>query len=140
MDYDRRIMIVVGALLLSLTLPVMSLGAKSRRILAGEWGAQGVRMIVEGNSARLEFDCAHATITGPLKLDSRGRFKLAGTFVLERGGPVRSDNSENNEPAEFSGWTDGRKLTLAVKLKGSKETLGTYSLVRGQSARLFKCL
>lgn len=140
MGYDRRIMIVPGALLLSLLLPVVGLCAKTRRILAGEWGAQGMRMVVEGNNAKLEFDCAHGTITGPLKLDSRGRFKLSGTFVRERGGPVRSDNIANNEPAEYSGWTDGRKLTLTVKLKGSKEPLGTYSLVRGESGRIFKCL
>ena len=136
--HSSRLVLIL--LLLFVTVAITEASAKVRKISSGQWGARGIRLVVENNSGTVEFDCAHGTISGPLYVNGNGKFSFSGTYVKERGGPVRMGDSDKGEPAEYSGWTDGKKMTLKVKLKGAKELLGTYSLVRGQEGRLFICL
>jgi len=91
------------------------------------------------SSATIEFDCAHAQIDGPLVTDRRGRFDLKGTFAREHGGPVRDNEQSTSQPARYTGWTDGKKMTLTVILAGRKETIGTFNLTLGGGGRVFKC-
>jgi len=120
-----------------------AIGGKPRKmqtIPAGVWGGQGVRIHIEGSTATIEYDCANGTIKGPFKIDGKGKFKLQGSHVREHGGPIRVDEKRDQQPAIFSGWTDGKKMTLTVTLGNGKETIGTFSLSHGQEGRLRKCL
>jgi hypothetical protein len=131
---------VVTCLVGGLTASSLARPKKVKYIPDGTWGTLHMRIQVENGAARIEYDCAHGTINGPLKVDSKGRFNLLGTHVRERPGPVRIDQTPEDRPARYTGWTDGRKMTLTVTLEdGSKETLGKYELTRGQSGRVFKC-
>lgn len=112
---------------------------RPRTIPNGTWGGQHVQVVVAHGSATIEYDCASGKINGPLKLNSRGRFDLRGTHTAEHGGPVRSDESAQGEPAQFTGWTDGKKMKLTVTLTNSKTEIGTFDLTRGSEGRLFKC-
>ena len=114
-------------------------GRKMQRVPEGTWGGLHLRMEVVDGSATIEYDCANGTIAGPLTIDRRGRFSLRGTHAQEHGGPIRNDEKPNSRPARYTGWTDGRKMTLTVTLTDTNETLGTFSLVRGQQGRVFKC-
>ena len=108
----------------------------------GTWGTQHMRIRVENGAATIDYDCAHGTISGPMKVDSRGRFSLVGKHVREHVGPTRPGQDENTggRPARYTGWTDGRKMTLTVTMEdGSKETVGKYELTLGQSGRVWKC-
>jgi hypothetical protein len=119
---------------------VISAQAKRLRTIPnGTWGGQHVQIVVAHGSAAIEYDCANGKINGPLKLSSRGRFDLRGTHAAEHGGPVRSDEASNSEPAQYSGWTDGRKMKLTVTLVNSKTEIGTFELTRGSEGRIFKC-
>ena len=109
-----------------------------RRVAAGTWGGPHVRLDVNSEGARVEFDCAHGTLDAPLVLTD-GRFDVAGTFVPERGGPVRIDEVERGQPARFSGRVEGTRMTLAVTLTDTKEALDTFTLAHGAEADLFKC-
>ena len=120
-------------------LPILA-NAQSRRVLSGQWGGDHIRIMVKGDTATIEYDCATGVIDGPLKVDSRGRFALLGTHVPERGGPVRSDEPPRRLAATYSGWTNGRTMTLMVKLRGTNEQIGTYRLRRGSEGRVFRCL
>jgi hypothetical protein len=131
---------IVCSLIVVFAYPTAVSAVKVRRMTGGQWGGDHIQMSVEGNSATIEYDCAHGTIKGPLTIDSRGRFSLQGTHVREHGGPIRSDEQPNSQPAQYTGWTDGRKMRLTVKLKGTNEKIGTFNLVRGQEGRIFKCL
>ncbi|PYS33373.1 MAG: hypothetical protein DMF75_09520 [Acidobacteria bacterium] len=69
---------------------------------------------------------------------------LAGSPLVEltsesMEAPIRRENLRAGEPARYSGWTDGNKMTLTVVLSDTKETVGTFTLVRGQEARVSKC-
>jgi len=96
-------------------------------------------MTITNGSAQIEYDCANGSITGPLKIDSRGRFELRGTHSVEHGGPARIDDDKGGEPAKYTGWTDGKKMKLTVTLVNSKTEIGTFELTRGNAGRIFKC-
>jgi hypothetical protein len=130
------------ALVLSLTVLVSSSSAKThkrQRALNGTWGGDHIGLEVTGRSAVIDYDCARGTIDGPLVIDRNGNFKLSGTYIREHGGPIRRGESANARRARYSGWTDGKKMTLSVVLSDPKETVGTFSLTRGQQGHLWKC-
>ena len=104
----------------------------------GEWGGEHVNMNVGDGSAKLEFDCAHGYIAGPLTVDEHGKFQLRGTFTPERGGPIRAGESQREQPATYSGEIAGSKMTLVLKVGDSDET-ETFTLEKGKTARLVKC-
>jgi hypothetical protein len=106
------------------------------RVPAGEWGGPSVQLTVSESAARIEFDCAHGTLDGPLRLDGEGRFDVRGTFVRE-GGPERPE--EKGEPVRYAGKTDGESMQLTVTKEGG-EAIGTFSLRKGGATRLRKCL
>jgi len=113
---------------------------KPRTIANGSWGGQHIQMSVTNGAANIEYDCAIGTITGPLKIDSRGRFELRGTHQVESGGPARIDDKQTSgEPVKYTGWTDGKKMKLTVTLVNSKTEIGTFELTRGNAGRVFKC-
>ena len=135
-------------LILSLSLILLSgaaysvIGGKPRKmqnIPAGTWGGSSVRIEIKGSAATIEYDCANGTINGPLKFDGNGKFSLSGTHVREHGGPIRMNEQPQSRPARFTGWTDGKKMTLTVTLTDSNEEIGTFALARGQEGRLRKC-
>ena len=112
---------------------------KPARIAQGDWGGQHITVNVSESAATIEFDCANGKIDGPLTVDRRGRFNLKGTFSREHGGPVRIDEKGNSQSARYSGWTDGRRMTLTVTTEGTKEAVGTFNLTHGSAGRVFKC-
>jgi hypothetical protein len=116
-------------------------GEKIQSVQAGtSWGGAHARADVEAEGVNFEFDCAHGAADGPLALGSDGRFDLKGYFVAERGGPVRAGEEEKRRPARYSGRVEGETMTLDVTLTESGDSIGTFTLTRGQAARLTKCL
>ena len=103
------------------------------------WGGPHVRLVVTSAGAEVEFDCAHGEIKAPLKENAQGRFDLPGTFVRERGGPVRSDETESVEAVRYSGRIEGDKMTLTITLANNNQKLDDFSLTRGSQGRLWKC-
>lgn len=106
----------------------------------GAWGGKHVQMEVSRDGAQLDFDCAHAVINQPLKLDRNRRFDVKGLYAQEHGGPIRADEDQTGRPARFKGSLSGKTLTLTVTLQGSTESIGTFTLRFGQTPRVVKCL
>jgi len=119
---------------------VSEAAAKTRKIQAGSWGGDQIKVKVEANNASIEYSCAHGTISGPLVVDSKGRFKLTGTHTAEMGGPTRSDAASRSRPAVYTGTVNGKKMTLTVTLTDSNEVAGTFTVVLGEESRLFRCM
>jgi len=112
---------------------------KMQRLGIGTWGGAHIRIQVNERSASVEYDCANGSIEGPLTLDSKGRFNWRGFHRREHGGPIRIDEKPNSTPATYTGWIKGDAMTVTVKLEGSDEPLGTFTLERGTRGRIFKC-
>jgi hypothetical protein len=111
---------------------------KTRRLAVGLWGGPHVSMEVGAQSAKVEYDCAHGVIEGPLVVDSEGKFEWRGTFTPERGGPVRADESARSQPATYSGEIKDNKMTLRLKITDSEDA-ETFTLEKGKAGKLVKC-
>lgn len=118
----------------------LRMAKKMETVSIGSWGGQHIRMEVDANGAQLDFDCAHATINQPLKLDANGNFDATGFYVQERGGPVRANEDQSGQPAHFKGRLAGKALTLTIVLDSSADAIGPFTLELGKNARIFKCM
>lgn len=115
-----------------------SVNAQKTRIATGVWGGLHINLEVRANSAKVEYDCAHGAIEGPLVVDNNGNFELRGSFTPERGGPVRADETPESRQATYSGTIKGNTMTLTLKVSGVDES-ETFTLERGKAGELFKC-
>jgi len=116
-----------------------ALGGKSRNVRKGVWGGEHIMLSVEKNQARVEYDCAHGIIDQPMKVDSRGRFKLTGTHTSESGGPDIKGREPVKHPALYTGQLTGNKMVISVTLADTKETIGSFTVTYGKTPDLFKC-
>jgi len=125
--------------LLLLVACAASPGGPSRleRVPNGDWGGEHVRLTVADTGGKVEFDCGHGSLDGPLVLDAGGRFDVKGTLVGE-GGPVMKDEAARARPARYHGQSDEESMSLEVTLEGG-ESAGTFSLARNGRAKLVKC-
>lgn len=103
------------------------------------WGGEHVRIQFAEGEARVEFDCAHGTITDPLKTDSEGHFALNGSYVREGPGPIRLNVPRVSQAASYSGSIKGEEMLLKVTLTNSSQEVGTFTLTRGSQGRIWKC-
>ncbi|MDQ2978594.1 MAG: hypothetical protein M3R62_05200 [Acidobacteriota bacterium] len=87
----------------------------SGRVASGPWGGDRIQLTVTDSGGTLQQLCARGTIDRPLVLDSGGRFDATGSYIRQRGGPIRLDDIH---PARFTGSTDGTTLTLTVTDSG----------------------
>ena len=137
--YQHKILVCLFSLLSTFVVSGVAKNEHMQILLKGTWGGPHIRIVVDGKSATVEYDCAHGTIEGPLSIDGDGKFNFTGKHVRERGGPVRQGEAQNSYPAQYNGWTDGKKMTLAVTLLKTNEELGTFELTHGEEGRLWKC-
>ena len=131
----------IGVLVISgLLLAFMTPGNEQygQRLPRGAWGGLHINLVAGARSATVEYDCAHGTIEGPLRFDKQGKFEWRGTFIPERGGPIRADETPSAQPAVYSGSVNGNTMTLTLKVAGSDET-ETFTLEKGKPGELFKC-
>lgn len=110
------------------------------RMTKGTWGGNHIAMEVTEEGAQIEYDCAHGTISEPLRIDSQGKFSAKGTHVREQGGPQRLGAEEKGEPVIYSGTTDGKTATVTVTSSVTDEVIGTFTLSLGKRSRIVKCL
>ncbi len=112
---------------------------KMDSVPAGAWGGEHVNMQVTDAGADLEFDCAHGRIDGRMNVDGKGAFDLKGTYTQEHGGPSRDDEETANQPARYTGQTDGKTMTLTITLTGTKQNAGSFTLTYNTQSILKKC-
>jgi hypothetical protein len=135
-----RIGMLSGFLLAVICIGCAGASPARERPLTGSWGGQHIGLELTAQGGRIEYDCAHGTIDGPVVPDREGRFEALGTHTAEHGGPVREGEEEPGEPARYVGKVAGETMTLTVILSGSGDEAGTFTLTRGASPRLVKCL
>ena len=136
---NARAFLLTLSLVLLLASSAVAKPRKTQRLSPGTWGGLHIRLDVDARSAAVDYDCANGTIAGPLTIDSRGRFNWRGTFHRESPGPVRADSPGTDRAATYSGSVTRDRMTLTVRLADTNEVLGTFTLKRGSSGRVFKC-
>jgi hypothetical protein len=107
--------------------------------LKGVWGGDHIAMEVTASGADISYDCAHGSIKEEIVPDREGKFVVKGVHVKEHPGPIRVNEDTSGQPAIYQGSIDGDTMTMTVKLSGSDETIGTFTLTRGKTGRVRKC-
>jgi hypothetical protein len=109
-------------------------------IAPSEWGGEHVGLTVSATGGTLEYDCANGTIDQAIQAASDGNFVALGSHTRGHGGPAIQGEVPDRHPARYTGWTDGATMRLSVTLTDTGDKLGDFTLVRGQSPRVFRCL
>lgn len=102
---------------------------------SGTWGGDNGGLIVTPEGAHAHIGCTLGDVAGSIRLAGEGRFDVEGrwnvdAFPVDRG---------ILHPARLSGWTDGRTLSLAVRLSDTGQSLGPVILTRGKEPRMQNC-
>ena len=134
--FSKQSTVVFVVILLAIS-SVVARTQKMQRIPAGNWGGQHINMKVGAKSATIEYDCASGVIQGPLVVDRDGNFNLRGTHRMQRGGPLRADETPQDHPATYTGSIKGNTMTLNLKLSDSD--VETFTLEKGKEGDLFRC-
>jgi len=145
---------LISALLVSLMLLLLCVGtgeAQRRRrmkhrpkpasesaLTPGKWGGAHISLDVYDGGATVEYDCARGSIDERLRVDRDGRFDARGTFVRE-GVSIRVGITPVKRPARYEGHVSGQKISLKVTLTDTSQTIGSFTLTRGDEGRLRKC-
>ena len=108
--------------------------------LTGSWGGQHVAVVLGREGGALEYDCAAGTIDEPVRPDASGRFTVHGTHKPGHGGPERLGEEAPSQPAEYVGRVNGERMTLSVRVLVSGVTLGPFTVERGVTPVIMRCL
>lgn len=122
----------------SIAFCAMTLVGAAQPPLTGEWGGDRARLKLSPNGGRIDYDCGSGTIKGPLRLDSKGRFKANGDHEDYSSGPVSGDKAPALRSTIYRGSLRGDTLTLVVQVSGQSE-LRTLNLVRNKRVKLIRC-
>ncbi len=112
--------------------------ASGAAVKSGQWGGQHMMMTVAADRTSIEFDCATASVAGPIDTDRDGAFAVTGTFQPERPGPTGRD-APAPRPMRLSGTVKGEEMQVNVRLTDQNEDAGTFTLTFGAAPRLVKC-
>lgn len=128
---------LLGAMIMAV--PASGAAAKPK-MLSGTWGGDRMILTMSPSGGDIRMDCATGTIKGKIIPDAKGRFTARGTFDAERGGPVRAENfAARGKPAVFRGQVVGETIKLAVSQNGVAAPQN-YTLHKGHSEKLVRCL
>ena len=108
--------------------------------LRGQWGGADISMTIADDGTQIEFGCAHGHIDEQINPNSEGEFSVKGTYVREHGGPMRNDETQDQQRATYKGTVNGEKMSLSVSLTEGNVDVGTFTLERGKSGRIHKCM
>ena len=111
----------------------------STGITEGVWGGVHIQIQATDRGADVEYDCAHGTISDPIKLNAEGRFRVSGTHSLDQPGPARQGVTSEARAATYSGSVNGKTMNLTVTLNATSEVIGTFTLTQGSEGIIRKC-
>ena len=106
----------------------------------GVWGGLHISLEITDSGATLDYDCAHGTITEKIVPDRNGKFTVKGVHVTEHPGPVRLGEDTEGEPANYTGSINDQTMTLTVTMSRTNKGVGTFTLTKGKSGRIRKCM
>jgi len=128
-------------LVLLITLAALECSGRGSEIVRpGDWGGMRIGMQVGRAQTSIEFDCARGRIDQSITLDSQGHFDVPGIYIEEHGGPMMQGEPLVTRRAHYAGQVRGKTMGVTVTLDDTMETIGKFTLTRGQPSNVFKCL
>jgi len=104
-------------------------------LAAGTWGGDNAGLIASDTSAHVHIGCTLGTVHQAIVIDPGGRFDVPGVYNVTAYPVYRGPD----HPARFTGWSDGRVMSLSVTLTDTAVSLGPVQLVFGQDPKMGPC-
>jgi hypothetical protein len=101
----------------------------------GTWGGDDAGLFVMGTEVHAHIGCTKGDVDGAIPVDPEGRFDVAGLYNVDAY-PV---DRGIVHPARFFASTDGRTLTLAVRLTDTGQAFGPVELRLGREPSMQVC-
>ncbi len=105
----------------------------------GTYGGDRAGVIATDSVTHVHIGCTFGDIPGRVPIDAKGRFAIAGSFILKAFPVVMGPRL----PAQFSGRLVGRSLSISVAVNdtttGKVVSLGPVTVVLGQPPQLGPC-
>jgi hypothetical protein len=111
-----------------------------RARLARKYGGTHLELNLTATGGSLSFDCATGSLAAPLRLDSNGRFSVAGT-ILRGSGVQRPPWMPPIAPVAvtFKGRVTGSTMSIGYA-SGGAPVGETYSLKANKEGTLYRCM
>ena len=110
-------------------------GPRFRGPIEGTWGGENAGLIAFDTTAHVHIGCTAGDTKQALVADEQGRFDAPGRYNITLYPVARGPD----HPAQFTGSTDGRVMTLTVTLTDTAVTLGPVQLELGKEPRMGPC-
>jgi len=104
-------------------------------LATGTWGGDNAGLIASDTSAHVHIGCTLGNVHQAIVIDPGGRFDVPGVYNVTAYPVYRRPD----HPARFTGWTDGRMMSLTVTLTDTAVTLGPVQLVFGRDPQMGPC-
>jgi hypothetical protein len=104
-------------------------------VATGTWGGDNAGLIASDTSAHIHIGCTLGNVHQAIVIDLSGRFDVPGVYNVTAYPVSRGPD----HPARFTGWTDGRVMSLTVTLTDTAVTLGPVQLVFGREPQMGPC-
>lgn len=106
--------------------------------LAGNWGGEGIVLVASEKDVIMTFDCGSGTIERKV-IFSNNKFSEKGTYLQIFGNiPVNFDAKPR--PVLYEATLVSDTFNLTMKSEDGKTTLGTYSVKKGTSGKINRCM
>lgn len=102
------------------------------------WGGEGIVLTAGDDWASIELGCARASIPHGLKPIHDGVFNVPGTFIQNTA--IRTNEEPKPLPIRAEGKICGTHMTLKIVNNETGDVIGSYTLERGKSVQLARCL
>ena len=107
--------------------------------LIGQWGGKGINIVASENDVTFDFDCATGIINRKVMIKSN-QFSERGTFTLSAGNRPIIGDGPKPQNVQYEAKVSGNDINLDIKSEDGKTLIGTYTVAKNVSGKLFRCL
>ena len=107
--------------------------------LIGEWGGKGIQVLASDSEVSFNFDCATGLINRKVMVNSN-QFLERGTFTPSAGNRPITEDFPKPQNVQYEAKIAGNDINLDIKSEDGKTLIGTYTLTKNVTGKLFRCL
>lgn len=107
--------------------------------LIGQWGGKGIQITASDTEVTFDFDCASGLINRKVMVNSN-QFSERGTFTPSAGNRPIIGDAPKPQNVFYEAKIAGNDINLDIKSEDGKTLIGSYTVSKNVSGRLFRCL
>ncbi len=107
--------------------------------LIGQWGGKGIQIVASDKEITFDFDCASGLINRKVMMNGN-QLSERGTFTPLAGNRPITEDYPKPQNVLYEAKVTGNDINLDIKSEDGKTLIGSYTVSKNVSGRLFRCL